>query len=106
VEPDPGREGGDPVSTLLAESDRLVATSKVVVEEMEKEVLLLDLDQDLCFGLNDTGRMIWDGIVRGRTLGETVNDIAAATGGPRETVAGDVLAFAALLLDRHLVKRA
>ena len=93
------------MATSVVETDRLKATKGLVVEEFEKEVLLLDLERNLCFGLNRMGQLVWDGIARGRTLGEIVDDIAGSVDAPRDTVAADVLAFAGRLLERRLVHR-
>jgi hypothetical protein len=93
------------VATSLVETDRLEAIKGLVVEEFEREVLLLDLERDFCFGLNRMGQLVWDGIARGRTLEEIVNDIAERVDVPRDTVAADVLAFAGRLLTRRLVHR-
>jgi hypothetical protein len=94
------------LETPLVENDRLEASRELVVEEFEKEVLILDLDGDLCFGLNRVGQLVWAGIERGRTLGEIVDEIADRVDVPRDTVATDVLAFASRLLARNLVRKA
>ena len=79
--------------------------SSVTARQLGEEMILLDLDTGVYFGLNQVGAEIWLGISRGDSLEEVVGDIMSKYEVERSRSASDVLELAAKLLDRGLVDR-
>ena len=46
-----------------------VPSSRVLSQEVHGELVLLDLDGEQYFGLNEVGRVIWDELTSGQRLG-------------------------------------
>lgn len=65
----------------------------LVLEEIEDEIVVLDLSNNVYFGLNPVGRLVWKHMEEGATLDEAVDAIAEHFGVERERVDKDVRAF-------------
>lgn len=50
--------------------------SDLVTEEIDGELLVLDLEGNHYFGLNATGRHIWQSVAKGHTLGQILEELA------------------------------
>ena len=79
--------------------------SSVTARQLGDEMILLDLDTGVYFGLNEVGADIWLGISRGDSLEEVVGAIVNKYEVDRDRSASDVLNLAATLLERGLVDR-
>ena len=89
--------------------DVLAPSEDVVARTIEGELILVpltadvgDLNDDL-FTLNGTGRAVWGLLDGRRTLAEVRDRLLDTWAGPPDTVAADVLGFAAELLARRML---
>lgn len=82
---------------------RLSVPTHVISRSVGDEVVLLDLQTGLYFGVDPVGRRIWELAADGRSLGEIVDALLAEFDVERPAAEADVLAFASLLVDRGLL---
>jgi hypothetical protein len=75
----------------------------VISRIVDNETVLLDLERGLYFGLDGVGKLIWEAIGRGRTLGEIAADIASEYDVDRKSAQADVIEFASGLVGRGLL---
>jgi hypothetical protein len=55
---------------------RLSPTSNVHARRFDNEMILLDLNKGLYFGLDEVGAAMWEGFVEGHTMLEVVKSLA------------------------------
>jgi hypothetical protein len=75
----------------------------LVLEEIEDEVVVLDLANNVYFGLNPVGRRVWKHMEDGDSLGEAIEAIAEHFDVDRDRVDADVRAFLADAVDNELM---
>jgi hypothetical protein len=66
------------------------------------ELVVLDVGRGEYFSLDEVGTRVWEGLVGGKSVGETIAAIEADYAGGGD-VARDVLAFAAELVRKELL---
>lgn len=75
----------------------------VVTEEIEDELVILDLEGDVYFSLNEVGRVIWEQAADGQSFSEVVDAVCEQYEVERETAAEDAKAFLGEALDEDLM---
>ena len=85
-------------------AETLVARSaSAVAAEVDGRLTLMNIDEGRYFALNDVASDVWDRIASPRPFGDLVDDLAAAYGAARETVAADVAALLRAMHERAVV---
>ena len=75
----------------------------LVLEAIDDEIVVLDLSNNVYFGLNPIGRMVWAQMEDGQTLGEAVESISEEFDVDRERVDADVRSFIADAVENDLM---
>lgn len=78
--------------------------AQVVSQELADEAVLLHLEQERYYSLNEVGARIWALIGDGRSLASVVEHIAAEFDAEEATIAADALALAEELLAAGLIE--
>ena len=92
--------------TEFERGDRFELRDDLVVEEIDDDVVVLDLDGNQYFGLNEVGWIIWRALDETEeTFGDIVDDIVEAFDIEEERARGDAAAFIEQLLDAGLARR-
>ena len=76
----------------------------VIAKLVGEELILLDYEEELYYGLDPIGTRIWELFGTGRTLGEIVDTLLAEYAVTREELAADVEKLVADLESNGLVK--
>ena len=79
------------------------ASNDVLFQEVSGETVLLDLNSESYFGLDEVGTRIWSLINEGRAVGEVVDTLLDEYDVDRATLETDVSALLASLLEAGLV---
>lgn len=66
------------------------ASPGVLTREVDGELVLLDLDRGIYFGLNEAGRKIWSELLAGRTEEEVAAKLATEFDAAIATIRSDV----------------
>jgi len=77
----------------------------VMIREVGGEAVLLDLETEKYFGLDDVGAAILRHLSGGDTLAEAARKITEEYDAPVETVVADAIALVQTLVERGLVRR-
>ncbi len=93
------------VTEKVDDDDRFETRENLVLEEIDDEVVILDLQNNVYFGLNEVGKFVWRGLEAEQTIGEIIADLLAEFEVEREVVAKDVRDFVADALENELVSR-
>ena len=75
----------------------------VISEEIEDELVILDLEGDVYFSLNEVGRVIWEEMESGESLSGIVDAICASYEVERERAEADAREFLDDALGRELI---
>ena len=76
---------------------------QVIFREMGDEMVLLDLESGLYFGVDGVGQRIWETFAEGRNLEEAVAVVVAEYEVEEAQAQADVIAFVRDLVDRGLL---
>jgi hypothetical protein len=90
--------------TVVAPTDRLIASPRVSRATQHGETMLLDLAGGAYYTLNESGAIIWDMLKKGTTLGEIVDALEARYDAPRERIAADASTMTTELVAASLVQ--
>ena len=90
--------------TTITTDSRFNLRDGLVTEVIDDEMVVLDLEDNVYFGLNAVGLVIWGGIDAGDTFAEIVESIVAEFEVDRETAEADARAFLGDLAERGLVQ--
>lgn len=80
-------------------------TADVVVERVEDDLVLLDLQRNEVFGLNEVGAVLWEILASGRPAHDAVSAVTEAFEVDPETVTRDVGELLNVLVEKGLVRR-
>lgn len=83
--------------------NRIAATSEVVTSSVGDELVLLDLQRGIYYGLNPAGVRIWQLLAGGLSIGETIERLAGEHDAPREELERDVVRIVEELQERQLI---
>jgi len=76
----------------------------VVTEEIEDELVILDLEGDVYFSLNDVGRLIWEEAADGTAFGAIVDAVCEDYEVERERAAEDAKEFLVEAVEEGLME--
>ena len=94
-----------PASRTIPTPNDLVKIPRAVVSQtLGDETFVANIDTSMCYGLNETGGRIWNLFAHGRGIRSASDTIAREYRAPRREVERDVLALAAQLAQRDLIK--
>jgi len=86
-------------------SDRFDISDEVLTQEVNGETVLLDLDGESYFGLNEVGTRIWQLITSKLTVAEVLSTLSDEYDASHEQLDTDVSELLSKLTDVGLVKR-
>jgi hypothetical protein len=86
-------------------ADRFDISDEVLSQEVNGETVLLDLDGESYFGLNEVGTRIWELITAEQTVAEVLSTLSDEYDASHEQLDNDVGELLAKLADAGLVKR-
>ena len=86
-------------------SDCFVPAPRVMSRELDGEAVLLDLASGRYFGLNPTGRRIWELLAPGRSLESVLDRLEAEFDAPRLALEADLVELVGQLESARLVLR-
>jgi len=86
-------------------ADRFSISDEVLSQEVNGETVLLDLDGESYFGLNEVGTRIWQLITAEQTVAEVLSILSDEYDASAEQLDNDVSELLAKLADAGLVKR-
>ena len=89
----------------FTETDHFELRDDLVVEEIDDDIVVLDLEGNKYFGLNEVGWMIWRDIQEDRSFGEIVDGIVEEFDVDEEIARDDAAVFIDQLLDAGLANR-
>ena len=88
---------------MIEQSGRLFFASDVVLQVVDDEALVLKLQDETVFSLNDTGARIAQLIDGGYAVEEVAHILAREYGAPRDAVESEVKGLVQVLRSRGLV---
>ena len=86
-------------------ADRFSISDEVLSQEVNGETVLLDLQGESYFGLNEVGTRIWQLITAEQTVAEVLSTLSDEYDASREQLENDVGELLAKLAGAGLVKR-
>ena len=86
-------------------ADRFSISDEVLSQEVNGETVLLDLDGESYFGLNEVGTRVWQLLQSERTVGETLSALSDEYDVGREQLESDMGELLDKLSDAGLVKQ-
>ncbi len=93
------------MDNLSGSNQRMTVRRGLVVEEVDGESVILDLEGDRFYGLNEVGVLIWEALEgQGATIGELVDVVVDHFKVPRERASLDTRAFVEELSDAGLIE--
>ena len=84
---------------------KLSIPPQVMSRLVEDETVVLDLESGMYFGIEGTGKRIWELVAEGHSLREIVGIIIAEYEADEADVERDVLSFTNELVDRGLLTK-
>ena len=84
-------------------SDVFAPAKDVAFREIDREVVILDLESGSYFGLNSVGSRAWMLVTEGRSLQEVHDALLAEYDVPSDQLQRDLLDWARRLLDKGLL---
>lgn len=91
------------MSAQLPSGTSIVATDRQLSTTFGDEVIILGLDDNMYFGLSDTGARVWQLVQSPRTAGEIVETIVGEYEVDRQRAQADLEALLGDLLSRGLI---
>ena len=82
---------------------KLTIPQQVISRQTGDEMVLLDLESGLYFGVDGVGQRIWETFAEGRNLEEAVAVVVAEYEVEEAQAQADVIAFVSNLVDRGLL---
>jgi len=82
---------------------KLTIPQQVISRQMGDEMVLLDLESGLYFGVDAVGQRIWEAFAEGRNVEEAVAVVVAEYEVDQARAQADVIAFVRNLVDRGLL---
>lgn len=85
------------------EAGRFEVSAKVIVEEIDGQLLMLDMKRNAYFGLNAVGLQIWRELEQGASMAQLVARLTERFEVTAEQARLDASSFVALLLERGFI---
>jgi hypothetical protein len=94
------------MDTQLSLDDQFIVSPEALFERLGDEGVILDTRTDIYFGLNATGRYVWETIAGGQSLNDAALRLVDQFAIPLNTARADTLAVVEELLHRQLIRPA
>jgi hypothetical protein len=88
---------------IVAPFSKIAPAAYVHAKRFDDEVVILDLEHGVYFGLDEIGAAMWEAFVAGLSPAEVSNLLAAKYDAPREQLQEDACALASRLAEAGLV---
>jgi len=89
---------------MMQLDQRFQVSDDVIAREVAGEMVLLDLESGLYFGLDPVGSRIWDRLSEGPcSLAEVCDLVEAEFDAPRDQIERDIVALAAQFTEKKLI---
>jgi hypothetical protein len=89
--------------TSLDLSMRVIPSPDVLVQELDGEAVLLNLESERYFGLDDVGTRVWQHVLEHRLLGRVCEEMQKEYDVDAPTLRADVLHLVEALIDAGIV---
>lgn len=89
---------------MITTSSVISCNDKHMAAEVDGQVVLMNVDTGLYFGLNEVGSAIWRRLAHPIRLAELCADLSQAYEGDAQIIERDVLTLVTKLHDRRLVE--
>jgi hypothetical protein len=93
-----------PQLSKLNHATRLTASPRQLSCGLSEEAVILNLDNGLYYGLNDSGSHVWELLKAGTTFGRLVDALFDRFDAPRATIEEDLRALLAELQQQGLIQ--
>jgi hypothetical protein len=77
-------------SVPIGETTLIHRTASVLTAEIDKQIVMMDVESGRYLGLDDIGSVIWQRLETPRTFGELIDGLAADYDADRSVIADDV----------------
>ena len=77
-------------SVPIGEATLIHRTASVLTAEIDKQIVMMDIESGRYLGLDDIGSVIWQRLETPRTFGELVDGLVADYDADRSVIADDV----------------
>lgn len=77
-------------SKSISEETLIRRTASVLTAEIDKQIVMMDIESGRYLGLDDIGSVIWQRLETPRTFGELVDGLVADYDADRSVIADDV----------------
>jgi hypothetical protein len=94
------------VTSRIADLTIVSRSPSVLTAEIDSEVVMMSVEQEEYFGLDDIGSDIWKRLDRPCTFADLIDRLAAVYDADRENIAEDVRALLATMAERGVVRLA
>jgi len=85
------------------EAGAFEVSARVIVEEIDGQLLMLDMKRNAYFGLNPVGLLIWRELEQGASMAQLVQRLTAGFEVDEAQARADASGFVALLLERGFI---
>lgn len=85
-------------------SSTVVVPDHVLARQLDDEIVILNLDSESYFGLDEVGTDLWVGLVAGPTIEDAYQQVLGVYDVDPETLRKDVEALVQQLLDQRLIE--
>ena len=89
---------------MVKDSTILRIVSHVSVSKLSEEAVVLDLEKEVFFGLNEVAMRVWSLIAETKTVGQIIEDIVSEFEVDTEQATRDVVTLAEKLISLELVE--
>jgi len=90
-------------TTLTSETRLSVRTDLLATTLSEKELVMMNMDKGKYYGMEDTGKVIWDFLEQSRTVGEVCAEVCKQFEIEPEVAEKDTIDFLNHLVEEGLV---
>jgi hypothetical protein len=88
---------------MIATSQPTIINSSVVSAELDGEMVLLDIESGIYFGIDPVGTIIWNKLSEGADVEVIISSILSEYDIDADTVRADVATFIETLRDKNLI---
>jgi hypothetical protein len=87
----------------MSDDRRFVVREDLLVEQVDEEVMILDMERNVYFGLDPMARAVWVMLVGESSVEEIISTLEARYG-DRERITRDVVSFIEQVLAHQLMR--
>jgi hypothetical protein len=92
---------------MILDPEQLVKrSSDIIASEVDGEVVMMSVDKGMYFGLDSTGRDIWNKLEQPKSINKICDELQREYNAEAEVLKSDVLAFVKELLENGIIVKA